>query len=109
MDPDECGIPVVLTADDVAKLNAEPRHAHEVQPVATCDLEGGHPGEHHAYLQETANRTGWWVRWEGNGFGGAYVLEVLRHCHLTRSVPYEDWTDEEACLLWRGHPGRCDF
>ncbi|MET8296395.1 hypothetical protein ABZW02_20310 [Streptomyces sp. NPDC005180] len=106
-DFDECRIPVVLGADDVARLTGD--GPHRVEPVALCGLEGSHPGDHYAYAQETPNQAAWWVRWTGNGFGGGYALEVLRNCDQKHHVDHGDWTDDLGCTLWRGHPGRCDF
>jgi ParB family chromosome partitioning protein len=95
-----------LTGGGMAWLERDPRRRHEVEQFQQCDLEGGHPGMHAAHVQDAdaehydfQPRTGLLTLWAWWRDGPAdWHVRPAETCPATRP-------DEEACLLFAGHPG----
>lgn len=99
MSPDlipQCTATTVLTAEEMARLDALPDGAHMVEPDHVCAiLQDGHDGPHLTLGQECGDDE-WWLVWDG---------AELREFRVLPPCPVEDVELEESCLLPVDHEG----
>lgn len=77
---------------------------HQLNPLATCDLEDGHPGPHLSISQtDLDGMMDYWVEWTGQR------LVAIPTCPSTfEGTPRHDYGDEDLpidCWLPEHHPG----
>ena len=82
------------------------RRPFAVQPVRRdheCRLEFRHPGPHGA-LGQQCDDIEWWIRWTMS----SSTVEQVAACPGVSKEP-DETDDDDACLLFEGHPGRHSF
>ncbi|GAA2377311.1 hypothetical protein [Nonomuraea africana] len=90
-----CAELIVFTDDELARLDALPDPAHELEPAAACELEAGHEGPHLALGQTSGFDDEWWIRFRGD------VREFVTPKPCLAETPDESW----RCGLPQDHPG----
>jgi hypothetical protein len=102
----DCPAAADLEEAEVARFDAIPNAAHEVQVRNWCDLSDGHEGYYAAYVQGEENLPDvieWWITWDD---GGHREIKVYPHCPQMGTDTYGETVD---CLKFAGHGGQHNF
>lgn len=97
---ERCPARIELSDFQILWLKRRPYATQPVRPDRECQLEFRHNGPHGA-LGQQCDDIEWWVRWTLS----SSTVEQVAACPDIRDEPGED----DACLLFEGHPGRHSF
>jgi hypothetical protein len=100
---ERCPARIELSDFQVLWLRRRPFAAQPARPDHECQLEFRHPGPHGA-LGQQCDDIEWWVRWTMT----SSTVEQVAACPGVSEEP-GDAQDDDACLLFEGHPGRHSF
>jgi hypothetical protein len=92
-----CNVRVILSNEQVERIEREPEGDNEIDPVCYCELWGRH-GRHIAYVQAWG-RKAVWVRWSTTANPRLVWGNIC-------PVGQDGDDDEPFCILWDGHIGR---
>jgi hypothetical protein len=94
-----CPARITLDAKQAAFLDELATQAPSLQSELNCELERGHPGSH-AALGQHADDCMWWVHWTLS------ASEINPYKWCSAQHPDGKVEDDNACVLYDGHPGR---
>jgi hypothetical protein len=100
---ERCPARIELSDFQVLWLKRRPYAAQSVRPDHECQLEFRHHGPHGA-LGQQCDDIEWWVRWTMS----CSTVDQVTACPGVSDEPGEP-QDDDACLLFEGHPGRHSF
>lgn len=87
-----------LDTREIEWLDGLPELAHQTPQSVSCRLDLDHDGPH-VGLGQTSGEDDYWVRW---------TLRASEMVSLP-ACPERDTANDEQCLLFERHPGRCTF
>lgn len=96
----EVTFPELLIAILAGQKRVTGEDCEDTSDTARCELGLWHGDEHAAFVwdwREHKPQEGLWARWTPDG---TMRFESLRHCEIS-----DDSGDDEACMLYRRHPG----
>lgn len=93
-----------LTNAERAWLDELPDAAGESVPDQSCNLDGGHPGKHVAFVQsqdygDNESLISWWVWWDEDG----HTISARKECIVERLAQHPG---ADLCMLPADHWGR---
>jgi hypothetical protein len=100
---ERCPARIELSDHQLLWLKRRPCAAQPVRADHECQLEFRHSGPHSS-LGQQSDGVEWWIRWTMS----SSAVEQVTACPGVPEEPDEPHEDD-ACLLFEGHPGRHSF